>query len=341
MIWRFKAPLNRTCRVVFAGPHFQAGLSNTRELLAKRNIPNVELMHAPTDEELMSIAPTVHVAIPFMQRFDVEFIQKAENLRLIQQYGVGLEGIDMDEATRRGIAVANIPADGTGNAQSTAEHALLLSFSLLRFTKNELTRRVQERILGGLPPPRTLYRQNVTVVGYGSVGSALCKYLTVMGGHVTAVRRSWENRGGDPNVYVRSTVLEETLPTTDLLILACPVTPDTFHLMNKERIALLPKNALIVNVGRGPLVEYIAIREAIESGHIGGFASDVGVGHPTKPSEPWDPDDELTKHPNVLFTPHVGGYSEYTSAVMAENVVSVIENIIARKPPNNWANKFR
>ena len=339
MIWRFKAPLTRTCRVVCAGPHFQAGLANTRELLAKRNIPNVELIHAPTDEELMSIAPTVHVAIPFMQRFDAEFIHKAEDLRLIQQYGVGLEGVSMDEATRHGIAVANIPADGTGNAQSTAEHALLLSFSLLRFTKSELPRRIKERILGGLPPPRTLYRQNVTVVGYGSVGSTLCKYLTVMGAHVTAVRRSWENRGGDLNVSVRSTVLEETLPTTDLLILACPVTPDTFHLMNKERISIMPKSSLIVNVGRGPLVEYSAIREAIESGHIGGFASDVGVGHPTKPSEPWDPDDELTKHPNVLFTPHVGGYSEYTYDVMAESVVDAIENIIARKPPNNWVNK--
>ena len=80
--------------------------------------------------------------------------------------------------------------------------------------------------------------------------------------------------------------IKEAIPTTDLVILSCTVKPNKWHLMDKKMISLLPHDTLIVNVGRGPLVEYYAILEALNNNTIGGFASDVGVGHPTKPSEP-------------------------------------------------------
>jgi phosphoglycerate dehydrogenase-like enzyme len=81
--------------------------------------------------------------------------------------------------------------------------------------------------------------------------------------------------------------------------------------------------------------------DALTSGTIGGFASDVGIGgHPTnKPSEPWDPHDELSQFPNVLFTPHVGGYTDYSYSIMAKKVVDSIEHIIRGEPPPVWVNK--
>jgi phosphoglycerate dehydrogenase-like enzyme len=133
--------------------------------------------------------------------------------------------------------------------------------------------------------------------------------------------------------------LEVALPTTDLLILACIMTPETFHLLNDTTISLLPRGALVVNVGRGPLVEHGAILRALQSGHVGGFASDVGVGHPTKPSEPWDPKDELSLLENTLFTPHVAGYSDYAYTIMANTIVDAIESVIAGSPPPVWVNR--
>jgi phosphoglycerate dehydrogenase-like enzyme len=97
--------------------------------------------------------------------------------------------------------------------------------------------------------------------------------------------------------------------------------------------------ALVVNIGRGPLVEYSAIREALESGKVGGFASDVGVGHATKPSEPWDCQDEICHFPNAIFTPHVGGYTDYSYSTMTHAVVDAIENVMNGKPPKVWVNK--
>jgi phosphoglycerate dehydrogenase-like enzyme len=296
----------------------------------------MELIPAPTDQDLMKVAPRADVAIPFMQKIDADFIRAASNLRLIVQYGVGLEGVDVEEATCQGIAVSNVPACTSGNAQATAEHALLLSLSLLRQSNTELPRRFQSRELGGLPLPRSLHGKNVTVVGYGAVGSVLCKYLVVMGANVTAVRRQWKDEISLP--IRKSTCLKEDLPSAELLILACTTTPETFHLINHETVALLPPNALIVNVGRGPLVEHGAILQGLRSGALSGFASDVGVSHPEKPSEPWDPDDELSLHPNALFTPHVGGYVDTSYERMAESIVDAMHHVVQGKPPPVWVN---
>ena len=111
--------------------------------------------------------------------------------------------------------------------------------------------------------------------------------------------------------------------------------------MDKKTISLLPHDTLIVNVGRGPLVEYYAILEALNNNTIGGFASDVGVGHPTKPSEPWDPENELSKHPNTLFTPHVGGYFDISYGYhgsITETFIDYIECTVHNKPPHLWVN---
>jgi phosphoglycerate dehydrogenase-like enzyme len=342
--WRFLEPLTDSCRVLFAGTHFHAGLPFVRQELDSRKIPHqIELIHAPTEQELFRLAPQAHVALPFMEKFSAAFFhpETTPNLRLSIQYGVGLEQVDIESATKAGVAVSNIPADGTGNAQATSEHAIFLSISLLRHALHELPKRFQEKSLGGLPVPQSLYKKRVTLVGSGAVGTVLCRYLLVMGANVTVVRKQCWSTFVDSSEDVhfnKASSLEETLPTTDLLILACAMTPDTLHMINGKTISLLPRGALLVNVGRGALVEHDAVLRAIQSGAVGGFASDVGVGHPSKPSEPWDPNDELSKHPNTLFTPHVGGYTDYSYGIMANKIVDAIECVIRGDPPPVFVN---
>jgi lactate dehydrogenase-like 2-hydroxyacid dehydrogenase len=311
----------------------------------------IRLIHAPTTELLLREVATAHVALPFMERFPADLFvpssTSSPDLRLVMQYGVGLEGVDIPAATRAGIAVSNVPADGTGNAQATSEHAVFLAVSLLRQAQTEYHPRFQNRSLGGLPIPKTIYRKNVTVVGYGAVGSCLSRYLVTMGANVAVVRRRpWTDThdDDDDDRTVRATIrkydaLSDALPNTDVLFLACPLTSETHHCLNEQTIALLPKGALVVNVARGGLVEYHAMVDALRSGAVGGFASDVGIGHPTKPSEPWDPDDPISNLPNVLFTPHVGGYSDTSYEAMAHKVVDAIENVMDGRPPPVWVNR--
>ena len=346
--WRFLHPLNsgsRKCRVVFAGPHFQAGLASTKVLLQRSQDlrDRIELIHAPTKAELMAAASTADIAIPFMEHFDRDFIRAAPRLRLIQQFGVGLERVDMEEATNQGVAVSNVPAIGSGNAESTAEHALMLTMMLLRYATVDLPRRFQQRELGGPPLPRTILGKNVTVVGYGHVGSTLCSYLIHMGANVTAIRnRKWCHIEDADVVAKKLPCIKQALPTTDVLILACTVTPATWHLINKEKLSLLQDGAIVVNIGRGPLVEHSAILDALKSGKVGGFASDVGVSHESKPSEPWDPEDELSKMDNVIFSPHVAGYCDESYGPSGHITAAVLEGIKATlncEPPPVWVNK--
>ena len=117
------------------------------------------------------------------------------------------------------------------------------------------------------------------------------------------------------------------------------MTPETHYLINQHSIQLLKPGALVVNVGRGPLVEYNAIFEALQdSGRVAGYASDVGVGHSSKPSEPWDPLDPLSLHPNTIFTPHVGGNCHVVVKNMAETIVDNLERIARGEAPLHWVN---
>jgi phosphoglycerate dehydrogenase-like enzyme len=306
------------------------------------------LVHAPTTEELWKEARKAHVAIPFMEAFPKAFFdpQTTPELRLVVQFGVGLEGVDANEATSQGIAVSNVPAEGSGNAQATAEHALYLAISLLRgFPTEDYLSRFPSLSLGGLPIPKTLYRKRTTVVGYGAVGSCLAKYLSALGAKVTVVRRKpWKrNETTDAQDTIhKADTLEEALPTTDILFLACTLTPETLSLVNQTTVKLLPRGALVVNIARGALVDHGAMLSSLESGHVCGFASDVGIGHPTKASEPWDPDDEICNlgpNANVMFTPHVGGYSDASYSVMVQTIADAIEHVMSGEPPPVWVNE--
>ena len=349
--WRFLEPIKNKCRVVFAGSNFQAGLPFTLEALSSHNDHRLkevaEIIHAPTKDILFQEAKSAHVVVPFMEPLSEEFFQPntTPQLRLAIQYGVGLERVNIDAATNAGVAISNVPADGSKNAEATSEHAIFLTMSLLRHAKYDLNRRFMERQLGGIPIPRTLYNKRVTVVGYGAVGRVLSRYLVTMGAQkVMVVRnRCWSlsQDSDDDNGIEKMNNLEDALPETDILIMACAVTPETVHMINEDRIALLPRGSCIVNVGRGPLVEYHAILNAIKTGHVGGFASDVGVGHPTKVSEPWDPSDELSKCENVIFTPHAGGYCDYPFEHMSHKIVDAVNAIVDGKPPPVWVNQQR
>jgi phosphoglycerate dehydrogenase-like enzyme len=357
--WRFLDPLvsGQEFNVVFAGPHFHAGLPTIQQEIDRRKdcqpclamddgqpstlykYDNIRLIHAPTEEQLFKQASIAHIALPFMERFTADFFAPTTtpNLRLAIQFGVGLEGIDIEAATKAGVAVSNVPADGTGNAQATSEHAIYLAISLLRQAGHEYPRRFRERSLGGVPLPRTLYKKKVTVVGYGAVGSCLVQYLATMGADVSVVRqRPWDNNAATDIQKANS--LNDVLPETQILFLACPLTQETLHIVNDESISKLPEGALVINIARGGLVEYHAMLKALQSGQVGGFASDVGIGHTTKPSEPWDPDDEICKLLNVFFTPHVGGYCDASYDVMSKRIVDAIENVILGKPPPVWVN---
>jgi len=156
-------------------------------------------------EEAAKLLPGFHIAVPLMTRLDASALSAAGpvsssgleggKLRLVLQFGVGLEGVDLGAASRAGVAVSNIPSASVPNALSCAEMAVFLALAALRRAP-ELAESIRSRRLGA-PPGRTLWGKRALLIGFGAIGRALAPRLRALGVEVDAVRRSeWEQESG-------------------------------------------------------------------------------------------------------------------------------------------------
>jgi glyoxylate/hydroxypyruvate reductase A len=137
-----------------------------------------------------------------------------------------------------------------------------------------------------------------TVVGLGAIGSAIAEKMKVFGMHVTGVRtRSEPNPFCDDVLATRD--LDTVLHRTEFLILACPLTPSTMHLLDERRLALLPKDAGVVNIGRGELIDQEALLDGLDSGHLSGAVLDVFTPEPVPSGH------RLWRTNNLMMTPHM------------------------------------
>eukprot|EP00667_Euglena_gracilis_P015320 EG_transcript_15937 len=248
-------------------------------------------------------------------------LQLAPRLRLIHQWGVGLEGVDVESATRRGIHVCRVPGEISHNAISTAEHAVFLVLSLLKKAP-QLTRSVRHGVLGA-PATEALLGKRVLLLGYGHLGQALAPRLAAFGCHLAAVkvRPTWDPATIAPleeTALLHQPEAHRLIGEADIIVLCCMLTSTNVGMINAGFLGNVKPGVRIVNVARGPLLDYAAVTAALDSGRIGGLAMDVFW------SEPIDPQDPLLQRPNVVATPHVGGHSDLSQvsigAVLEENV---------------------
>jgi len=143
----------------------------------------------------------------------------------------------------------------------------------------------------------SLIGARVTIWGFGSIGAHLAPILTALGAEVTGVARSAGERHG----YHTVADVDAVLPTTDVLIMILPTHPSTAGALSAERLALLPAESFVVNVGRGSTIDEAALIEALRSGRLAGAGLDVAA------HEPLPADDPLWEAPNLIITPHVAG----------------------------------
>lgn len=187
-----------------------------------------------------------------------------------------------------------------GYDETMAEHLIMATLMLLRRIpayQRVMQNRGWEREL----PIRSIREVGICVLGAGSIGSAFATKALALGARpITGVSRSGRPRAPFERIVATSR-LDEVLPDADVLAMALPGTPDTTRILDARRIALLPRGALVINVGRGSAIDQPALVAALESGHLGGAALDV-----TCP-EPLPADDPLWDAPNTFLTPHVSG----------------------------------
>ncbi|XP_062165268.1 uncharacterized protein LOC133871844 isoform X1 [Alnus glutinosa] len=327
---------NKITRVLFCGLDFPASHNYTREYLQKH--PFIQVDVVPFDGVPNSIAK-YHMCIVKNMKLDSNIISRATEMNLILQYGVGLEGVDIDAATRHGIKVARIPGNITGNAASCAELSIYLILGLLR-KQNEMQNAVKQRKLGE-PLGETLLGKTVFILGFGNIGIDLARRLRPFGVKIIATKRSWasqdssqtngapvqngstydlvDEKGGHEDIH-------EFASKSDIVVCCLSLNSETAGTVNKSFISSMRKGALLVNIARGSLLDYEAVLYHLESGHLGGLGIDVAW------TEPFDPNDPILKFKNVLITPHIGGLTEQSFRSTAKVVGDVAVQLHAGSP---------
>jgi phosphoglycerate dehydrogenase-like enzyme len=300
-------------KILFCGETFPKAPRMLRVLL-----PEDEILAAPSDR-VKEQGMTADIIIPLMHRLEPELIQ-GTSARLIHQWGVGLEGVDVTAATGRGILVCNVPGDVTANADSTAEHAVFLMMGLARRI-HECSRAFQEGLLGS-PVGEALFGNTALIVGLGRVGKALARRLTALGMTVEAIGRvadaEPESALGVKNVADLSGLLEMA-SRANFVISTITLNEETRGLFNRELFQSMRKTAFVINVSRGPVVNEPDLLAALDNRTIAGAGLDV-YSH-----EPLDPSSPLLGREDVFATPHVAGSTrqnyEGIARILAENIL--------------------
>jgi phosphoglycerate dehydrogenase-like enzyme len=257
-------------------------------------------------------------------------LMDATRPRMIQQFGVGLSGVDVPAAQARDIPVDNVSGAASGNAVAVAEIALLHLLVLLRRFE-EARANVARRVVGA-PSGTTLAGRAVGVLGVGDIGAEVIGRLRAFGAEPVGIGRRPRTETPraadllDDAHYHRTADLVGALAGCDDLVVCCPLTEQTRGLVGAEALAALGPGGHVVNVARGPVVDRDALLEALRAGRVAGAGLDVTW------VEPIDPDDELLEH-HVVVTPHVGGVTETSYAGIAAGFVASVERHLGRDAP--------
>jgi phosphoglycerate dehydrogenase-like enzyme len=258
------------------------------------------------------------ILIPTMSIVGGRQLETADRLQLIQQCGAGLEGVDLQAARNLNIRVANVPTDMSGNADSVAELGIYLMLGLSRDVRG-MARSLATRKTG-TPQGRALSGKTVGLIGLGGIGRALARKLIPFNVRLMGVkRRNPQQAKEELGLDWAGTPAEMDilLGQSDYVALCLPLTAENRHMIGRQAFAAMKRDAFLINLSRGGLVDRDALEEALASEMIAGAGLDVFW------EEPVDPDDPVFQY-NVLATPHIAGSTDVSIGGI---VKAVAENI--------------
>jgi phosphoglycerate dehydrogenase-like enzyme len=249
-----------------------------------------------------------------------------DRLALIARLGVGLDFIDLDACTARGIAVTITPA-GVTRAMASAAVAFVLALS------HRLLPRHEHLVAGRWSEGRFdqlglgLTGRTLGVIGYGRIGREIVRLLRPWELRVLVAQRS------DPaDPAVEHVPLEVLLEQADVVVIAAALTPETHHLLDADRIGRMKPSAFLVNVSRGPIVDQAALEAALQEGRLAGAGLDVFE------QEPVDPADPILTAPGFVGAPHALGYWDELFRRSVADACSAILDVAAGRVPSDIAN---
>jgi (S)-sulfolactate dehydrogenase len=276
------------------------------------------------DQLAAELASAVGIIVRNRTQVTASVIANAPKLKVVGRLGVGLDNIDVGACKARNIVVC--PAIGA-NAVSVAEYVIGSTLFLARSAAYTMSSRL---IAGEWPREAAsagweIAGKRLGIIGYGNIGQTVAGRARAMGmsvgafdNYVPANSPAWKDTQRQP--------LDELLATSDVVSLHCPLTPETRHLLDARRLALMKKGALLINAARGSVVHEQALADALKSSHLGGAAMDVFDVEPIDAKS----GAVFAGVPNIILTPHVAGVTRESndriSTITVENVLRVLQS---------------
>jgi D-3-phosphoglycerate dehydrogenase len=271
------------------------------------------------EDELLRLVPEADAILVTWKQMSANIIRAGKKLQVISRYGIGVDNIAVEEATRLGIIVANVPAYCL---DEVSEHTMALILACARqvCSYNARIHAGDWAVTCGSP----LFRvrgKTLGIIGFGKIGQTLAPKARALGLRVLVY---------DPYIDLEtvrahqceSATLDSLLPEADFVSIHAPLTENTHAMIDEARFRQMKPSAFIVNTARGPLVDHAALVKALENGWIAGAALDVFD------PEPLPPDHPLLRLPNVIMTPHAAFFSEESlqdlEVQAARNVAAVL-----------------
>jgi D-3-phosphoglycerate dehydrogenase len=260
---------------------------------------------------------------------DGQLLERMDDCRIVARYGIGVDNVDVEAATRRGIYVTNVP---DYCQEEVATHALSLLLSLYReITRYDASVADGEWDRDVVTPIHRLSTQTLGVVGFGAIGRAVADRATAIGFDVVT-SDPFVDEATAANHGAELVPFEDVLERADAVTIHSPLTDDTRGMVDAAAFERMKPSAVLVNVARGPVVEGDALRGALDAGQIAGAGLDVF------PDEPPAEDDPLRDHERVVATPHVAWYSEEANAERRRTAAENVRAVLNGERPENAVN---
>jgi phosphoglycerate dehydrogenase-like enzyme len=277
----------------------------------------IEFVATPTDEDL---AVAVGAIVRADAVVDAAFLDRTPRMRVLARTGVGTDLVDLGAATAHGIAVVVTPGSGTrAVAEGVLAHTLALVKRVAPLTALVSGGRWAERDTGG--PIGDLDGATIGIIGYGRIGRRVGELAAAFGMRVLAY-----DPYAPPPAEVACSDLADLIPASDVLTLHVPLTPENQHLVDAAFLAKTKPGVVLINCGRGGLLDLDAALAALESGQLAGVGLDVFESEPPVHHPIFD-------HPSVSLTPHLMGLTrKATAATFADAARGVVDVLAGRRP---------
>jgi D-3-phosphoglycerate dehydrogenase len=311
--------------------HVFPNLEPTKQVLSELHA-ELKLAQATTPEAILEVAREADGVIVCYAKMPASVIDQLKNCKVMARTGIGVDNVDIDAASRRGIVVTNVPEYCE---DEVSDHAMAMLLTLVRkipFANKRAHAGKWET--GAVNPIHRLRGRTLGLIGFGKIPKLVAAKAQAFGLKVLTY---------DPYIPaeaaiilgVTSVSLPELLSTSDYVSIHAPLTPETKNMFNADAFRQIKRGALLVNTARGPLVDVEALVDALDAGQLAGAALDV------LPQEPPPADSRLLGRDDVILTPHTGFYSEESMIDLQTKAAQQVALVLSGKEPRYPVNKIK